>query len=90
MPTPANGLLQKIIVGLTLAAILAGGGALVTQAQMEAKVKHNTEAIVKATDHQIRIREDVAAVKVKVEAVEKAVEKNGDKLDRILEKVSSK
>ncbi len=86
----ATGLLQKILIGLVLAAVLAGGGALVTQAQLETKVKANSHALEKATDTQIKIREDVAEVKTKVAAVEKAVEKNGDKLDRILEKVSRK
>ncbi len=84
---PANGLLQKVITGLAIAAFLAGGGALVTQAQLEQKVNANSKAVEKATDTQVKIREDVAAVKVKVVAVEKAVEKNGDKLDKILERL---
>ena len=86
MATP-NGLLQKVLTGLALAAILAGGSALVTQAQLKTKVNANGHAVEKAIDIQVKIREDLAAVKVKVSSVEKAVEKNGDTLDKILDKL---
>ena len=82
-----NGMLQKVLVALATAAMLAGAGALITQAQLETKVKANTQAVEKTSDTQVKLREEVAAVKVKVQHVEEAVEKNGDKLDRILDKL---
>ena len=90
MSPATNGLLQKVLTGLVLTAILAGGSALITQAQLKTEVKSNSEAVAKAMDTQIKIREDLAVVKVKVSSVEKAVEKNGDKLDKILERLPSK
>ena len=88
MPTPTNGFLQKLATGVAMAALLAGAGALVTQAQLEEKVKANSEAVEKASVAQVQILIDVSAVKTKVAAVEKAVEKNGDKLDAILQAVA--
>ncbi len=85
-----NGLLQKVIVGLALAAALAGGGALVTQAQLETEVKSNSKAIEKAADTQIKLREDVAVVKEKVSAIVRVTDANSAKLDRILESVKKR
>ena len=87
---PSNGLLQKIFAGLALAAILAGGGALVTQAQLETEVDANSKAIEKAADTQIKLREDVAVVKEKVSAIVRVTDANSAKLDRILESLPKK
>ena len=86
----SNGLLQKIIAALAIAAAIAGGGALVTQAQLETEVDANSKAIEKAADTQIKLREDVAVVKEKVSAIVRVTDANSAKLDRILESVKKR
>ncbi len=87
MPPPTNGVIQKILAGAVLAALAAGGGALITQAQLETKVKAQGKGLEAVQVTQTEIRVDLATVKEKVENIEDDVQDNGDKLDRILEKL---
>ncbi len=88
MPAASNnGTVQKILAALVLTALLAGAGAIIAQEGIKRNVNENTKKVDSTAYVQIVLRERMARVETKVEAVQKAVDDNGEKLDKILNKL---
>lgn len=81
--------LQRVIVAVAAAALLAGAGALVSTGQQAEKVAElkRDQAQHEASGGHPEVREKIARIEAKVDANGKVIDKNGDKLDRILDRL---
>ncbi len=80
---------QRVLIAVAAAALLAGASALVStgqQAEKVAELKRDQDQHEASGGHP-ETREKVARIEAQVEANGKAIDKNGDKLDRILDRL---